>query len=76
MGLTPFRRAGPLEEISDSPERSVQRRSWSSRMAFFGFLAVFFLLAVACSQGKQSTWDAVGPVAEKQLQLFQRPSSG
>ena len=70
MGLSPFRRAGPLQQISDNPERSVQRRSWSSRMAFFGFLAVFFLLAVACSQGKQSTWDAVGPVAEKQLQLF------
>ncbi len=70
MGLTPFRRAGPLQQTTDYPERSVQCRGWSSRMAFFGFLAVFFLLAVACSQGKQSTWDAVGPVAEKQLQLF------
>ncbi len=28
------------------------------------------MLAVACSQGKQSTWEAVGPVAEKQLLLF------
>jgi cytochrome c oxidase subunit 2 len=39
-------------------------------VVFFGILAALFLLAVACSQGKQSTWEAVGPVAEKQLLLF------
>jgi cytochrome c oxidase subunit 2 len=39
-------------------------------VVFFGVLAALFLLAVACSQGQQSTWDAVGPVAEKQLQIF------
>ena len=43
------------------------------RYRFFlilGALAVFFLFVVACSTGKQSTWDPVGPVAEKQLELF------
>jgi len=39
-------------------------------VAFFGLLAALFLLAVACSKGQQSTWDAVGPVADKQLELF------
>ena len=28
------------------------------------------LLVAACSSGKQSTWDPVGPIAEKQLDLF------
>ena len=39
-------------------------------MLVFGALAALFLLTVACSQGFQSTWDPKGPVAEKQLQLF------
>ena len=33
-------------------------------------LALFLLLAVGCSTGRQSTWDPVGPVAAKQLELF------
>jgi cytochrome c oxidase subunit 2 len=33
-------------------------------------VAAIFLLSAACSQGAQSTWDPVGPVAQKQLDLF------
>jgi cytochrome c oxidase subunit 2 len=36
----------------------------------FGLLIVILLMVAGCSTGKQSTWDPVGPVAEKQLQLF------
>ena len=70
MGLMPSRRAGPPHHETGNPERSVQHRNWSRTVVFFGTLAALLLLAVACSQGKQSTWEAVGPVAEKQLLLF------
>ena len=70
MGLMPRRRAGPPLNNTGKTERTVQNRGWSHRVAFFGVLAALFLLAMACSQGQQSTWDAIGPVAEKQLQLF------
>ena len=40
------------------------------RLAVFGVIAGLFLLTAACSQGLQSTWDPAGPVAQKQLQLF------
>jgi cytochrome c oxidase subunit 2 len=33
-------------------------------------LFTLFLLVSGCSKGKQSTWDPVGPVADKQLELF------
>lgn len=33
-------------------------------------LAAILLLLLACSTGRQSTWDPVGPVAEKQLLMF------
>ncbi len=70
MGLLPTGRAGPNPENPGSPERSVQRRMWPRRVAMFGLLAGVFLLAAACSQGNQSTWDPIGPVAQKQLELF------
>ena len=70
MGLLPTRRAGPPPDNFGNPERSAQRRAWPSRLAIFGLLAAIFLLAAACSQGNQSTWDPVGPVAQKQLDLF------
>ena len=35
-----------------------------------GMLALFLLLAVACTSDRQSTWDTAGPVAAKQLELF------
>ncbi|MEC8858323.1 MAG: cytochrome c oxidase subunit II [Chloroflexota bacterium] len=40
------------------------------RFAKFAMLAAVLLLLLACSTGKQSTWDPVGPVAERQLLLF------
>ncbi|MFP6636642.1 MAG: cytochrome c oxidase subunit II transmembrane domain-containing protein, partial [Dehalococcoidia bacterium] len=40
------------------------------RFAKFAMLAAILLLLLACSTGKQSTWDPVGPVAEKQLLIF------
>ena len=85
MGLLPRKRAtgsdprgaGPPEPISTSPDmrpqdsaRSAPRRYRLNRIVVFGALAALFLLITACSQGFQSTWDPIGPVAEKQLQLF------
>lgn len=55
---------------SDDLKRPVLRRFRPRRLAIFGLLAALFLLTAACSQGIQSTWDPIGPVAEKQLQLF------
>ncbi len=69
--------SSPAETIPMSPEmssddlkRPIPRLLRPRRLAVFGVLAVLFLLSAACSQGFQSTWDPVGPVAEKQLQLF------
>ena len=85
MGLLPWKRAtgsdprgaGPPEPTLTSPEensgslhRSAPRRFRPRRLALFGAMAALFLLTGACSQGFQSTWDPAGPVAEKQLQLF------
>ena len=78
MGLLPWKRAGsPPEPTPTSPEdnagrfhRPAPRRFRPRRLAVFGAMAVLFLLTAACSQGFQSTWDPIGPVAEKQLQLF------
>ena len=55
---------------SGDHERSAPRSFRPRKLAVFGVLAALFLLTAACSQGYQSTWDPVGPVAEKQLQLF------
>ena len=80
MGLLPFKRAGdpgavePTESPNHIPTEispATTARRWRSKYpVIFGILAVLLLLVVACSTGKQSTWDPVGPVAEKQLQLF------
>ena len=55
---------------SDDLKRPALRRPRPRRLVFFGLVAALFLLTAACSQGYQSTWDPIGPVAEKQLQLF------
>ena len=78
MGLLPWKRAeSPADPISTSPEmssgdheRSAPRSIRPQRLAVFGVLTALFLLTAACSQGIQSTWDPAGPVAAKQLQLF------
>lgn len=65
----------------DNPDSSDSKSSVEHQMSakgprryrlflILGVLAVFFLFLTACSTGRQSTWDPVGPVAEKQLQLF------
>jgi len=72
MGLLPRKRAGSPPE--PTPDQNTQRpaplRKRLSRLALFGAAAAIFLLATACSKGFQSTWDPIGPVADKQLQLF------
>ena len=72
MGLLPRKRAGsPPEPTPDqNTQRSAPLRKRLSRLALFGAAAAIFLLATACSKGFQSTWDPIGPVADKQLQLF------
>ena len=79
MGLVPFMRAsdpGAVERpgsSTDIPVESVPSTTGRLRRlkypVMFGILFALLLL-LACSTGKQSTWDPVGPVAEKQLQLF------
>ena len=83
MGLVPFRRAGvpPGEKSSlpscaggcGGPINSTSNRSggrWRLRHSvLLGFLGTLFLLVAACS-GRQSTWEPAGPVAAKQLELF------
>ena len=72
MGLSPFRRAGSLSSHSASPSKgsSGRRSRLKSRTILFGLMAALFLFAVGCSKDGMSTWDALGPVAEKQLELF------
>ena len=72
MGLSPFRRAGSLAKLSASnPYGSKGRQSsLKKRLLIFSLLAALFLLAAGCSKEGQSTWDALGPVAQRQLDLF------
>ena len=80
MGLVPSRRAGspdsakspgaPTELAPREPEGTIGSR-WKYRyLVIFGAMFALFLLVTGCSTGKQSTWDPVGPVADKQLELF------
>ena len=84
MGLMPFKRAGSLAAqgarsatpsgrsgASGQVDPTSAKSRWHYRyLALFGVLFSLFLLMTGCSKGKQSTWDPVGPVAEKQLELF------
>ena len=58
-------KAGKASRVAD-PAPATRRRRWAQ----LGMLALFLLLEVGCSTGRQSTWDPVGPVADKQLDLF------
>lgn len=51
----------------DTPQRPSRKRHLP---IILGAVLLLLLLAVGCSTGKQSTWDPVGPVAAKQLELF------
>ena len=72
MGLSPFRREGPPSQPSamNSSEPTGRRSSLKNRSVLFGLMAALFLFAVGCSKDGQSTWEAFGPVAQKQLDLF------
>ena len=72
MGLSPFRQAGSLARQSASNSRgSVGRQSsLKKRSVIFGLLAALFLFATGCSKTGMSTWEAFGPVAQAQLDLF------
>ena len=72
MGLSPFRRAGslPMQSSSNSSQSTGRRSSLKNRLVLFGLVAALFLFVVGCSKDGQSTWEAFGPVAQKQLDLF------
>ena len=72
MGLSPFRRRGPTGEPSaaNSSEPAGHRSILKNRTVLFGLMAVLFLFAVGCYKDDLSTWEAFGPVAQKQLDLF------
>ena len=77
MGIVPFKRASAPtvtaspESATDNPVGSSSRSHWRPRyMVLSGSVVVLLLLVAGCSTGKQSTWDPVGPVAQKQLELF------
>ena len=72
MGLSPFRRAGTLSQppASNADGSKGRHGGLKKRSVVFGLMAALFLLAVGCSKDGMSTWEAFGPVAEKQLELF------
>ena len=80
MGFMPFKRASaPVGVKSPSSlidqhmgeSASTTPRKWRPKaIILIGLLVAILFLVAGCSTGKQSTWDAVGPVAEKQLLLF------
>ena len=77
MGLVPSRNTGCPREMQSlrTPEDTFTGRNPATArsrryLALLGMLVVLLLLVVGCSTGKQSTWDPVGPVADKQLELF------
>ena len=72
MGLSPFRRTGSLTMrfASNSDGSSGRQRRPKNRSVIFGLLAALFLFATGCTKDAQSTWEAFGPVAQRQLDLF------
>ncbi|NQW23284.1 MAG: cytochrome c oxidase subunit II [SAR202 cluster bacterium] len=72
MGLLPFRRTGNVSEqsVSNTTKSIGRRSSLKNRSVIFGLLAALFLFAVGCSKDGMSPFDPMGPVAAKQLDLF------
>ena len=72
MGLSPYRRLKSLPMQSSSNFNQPKRRSVNlkNRLVQLGLISVLFLLVAGCSKDGQSTWEAFGPVAQKQLDLF------
>ncbi|MBM3943844.1 MAG: cytochrome c oxidase subunit II [SAR202 cluster bacterium] len=73
MGLLPFQKTGlPRQAAGGAPRATKSTLGKYSSRAVVGTIAAIFLLAAACSpSAHQSTWQAAGPVAARQLQLFQ-----
>jgi cytochrome c oxidase subunit 2 len=59
-----------MQPSSNSNQPTERRRSLKNRSVLFGLMAALFLFAVGCTKDGQSTWEAFGPVAQKQLDLF------
>ena len=59
-----------MQPSSNSNQPMGRRRSLKNRSVLFGLMAAVFLFAVGCTKDGQSTWEAFGPVAQKQLDLF------
>ena len=59
-----------MQPSSNSNQPTGRRRSLKNRLVLFGLMAALFLFAVGCTKDGQSTWEAFGPVAQKQLDLF------
>ena len=58
-------------DLSPEANPATSASLWRPRcLLLFGMLVILLLLVAGCSTGKQSTWDPVGPIAEKQLELF------
>ena len=66
-----------MKSLPTAPDPSAEANKatamslWRPRcLLLIGMLAILLLVVAGCSTGKQSTWDPVGPIAEKQLELF------
>ena len=70
MGFTPLKTSKRLASTTPGHDAGAvpPKRGWFPR--WFAAVAVLLALGVACSQGDQSTWNPAGPVAQKQLELF------
>ncbi len=75
MGLLPFRGTdsptGTAGNNKDNTtDKSRRRSSTGKHLLLFGFIAIAFLVMACAPDAKQSTFGTAGPVAEKQLLLF------
>ena len=75
MGLLPFRgahsqsdRAGDIK--SKTADKSGKIPCSGKNLLFLGFMAILLLVVACAPDAKQSTFGTSGPVAEKQLLLF------
>ncbi len=59
-----------MQPSSNSNQPTGRRKSLKNRLVLFGLMVALFLFAVGCTKDGQSTWEAFGPVAQKQLDLF------
>ena len=73
MGFSPRAKGsqGPFTPASDQPgAKGFFNRLKAGRAGALALSALLLLLAAGCSQGPESTWNPAGPVANKQLELF------